>query len=78
MIRTQILLTPSLKNDINHLALATRQSFSGATRYVLQIGLEYAQQKQKIDPLGGLLDEIKYAGKGPKDLSTNDKYLYGA
>lgn len=77
MIRTQILLTPTLYEEIKNKAKNEGKSFSAVIREVLT---KIFIKKKKSG--GEILAEIAkkcsfYDPSLPKDLSVNDKYLYG-
>lgn len=76
MIRTQVLLTPTLYELLKLRAQEESISLSAVVRKALD---KLLRPKKKT---GGeiLLEMAKHAGsnpKAPKDLATNDKYLYG-
>lgn len=77
MIRTQILLTPTLSEVIREIARKEGESLSAVVRSLLEkaLALSFKRKKTGADTL---LEMAKHAVKGgPKDLSTNDDYLYG-
>lgn len=76
MIRTQILLTPTLYELFKMKAQEEGKSLSVIVRQAVE---KLLRPKKKT---GGeiLLEMAKHAGsnpKAPKDLATNDEYLYG-
>lgn len=75
MIRTQIMLTPSLKAQISNYAQYLNISFSAAIRELAQKSLAKLAY-QKKNSVNNLLKLADSAGKGPKDLASNDHYLY--
>jgi len=75
MIRAQILLTPTLTEELKIVASEKNKSFSAVVREMLEKGL--AKQRKKQNAGDFLLKLAKNAVTGgPKDLSTNDDYLY--
>ena len=75
MIRTQIMLTPALYHELKLKAQTEKKSLSLVVREVLT---KHLRKKKKT---GGeiLLEMALDAGSNPdapKDLSTNDDYLY--
>ena len=75
MTRTQIMLTPTLKIQIGNYAKEENLSFSAAVRNLIGVSLSKMSYPKK-NKVKGLFKLIENAGKGPKDLSTNDKLLY--
>jgi len=77
MIRTQVLLTPDLSYAVREIAEEKGESISAVVRQLLDKALTLTKKRKKtgVDFLLKLSDN---AFKGaPKDLSTNDEYLYG-
>lgn len=76
MIRTQVLLTPTLHEALKTMAQAKGKSFSALVRDLLgKIVLKKKNTGGEI-----LLEMAKHAFSDPnlpKDLATNDEYLYG-
>jgi len=75
MTRTQIMLTPTLKIQIGNYAKEENLSFSAAVRNLVSVSLSKMNYPKK-NKVKGLFKLVENAGKGPKDLSTNDKLLY--
>ena len=76
MIRTQVLLTPSLYDALKTMAQSKGKSFSALVRDLLG---KIVQKKKKT---GGeiLLEMAKHAFSDPnlpRDIATDDDYLYG-
>lgn len=76
MVRTQIMLTPTLYELLKMRAQEEGVSLSALVRQALE---KLLRPHKKT---GGqiLLEMAKHAGsnpKAPKDLATNDEYLYG-
>ncbi len=79
MIRTQVLLTPALKLDLQKAAREEGVSFSEMFRRAVILGLRITQPPKKNATLG-LLELAKKAKhshrRAPADLSQNDDILY--
>ncbi|MBD3365820.1 hypothetical protein GF360_00555 [candidate division WWE3 bacterium] len=76
MNRVQVLLKPETITKVKKAAKKNKTSASGFIREVVEKELE--KEKSKKDPIKILLNAAKNASKGgPRDLSTNDDYLYG-
>lgn len=83
-VRTQIMLTKALQYQVDAYAKRSNLSFSAAVRELLNKALsslgDYGE-KNSHNPTNFLLEladkAAKIPGKAPKDLSTNDEYLYG-
>jgi len=81
-VRTQIMLTTALKYQVNAYAKHQQISFSAAVRQLLNKAFSVQTRCQQPDPSDLLLtlsdSAVSLPGKkAPKDLSTNDDYLYG-
>lgn len=74
MIRTQIYLPEDLKQDLEFLAKREKKPVAEIVRRVLK--REMASKKEATTDIFAKI--ASYAGKGPRDLSTNMfDYLYG-
>jgi len=74
MIRTQVLLTPDLLEIIKEIAEREGGSVSATVRTMLEKGVAKFRKKTGME---NLLKMADLASKvGPKDLSSNDDYLY--
>lgn len=74
MIRTQIYLPEDLKQDLEFLAQKEKKTVAEIVRRALK--REMASKKEATVDIFAKI--ASYAGKGPKDLSTNlFDYLYG-
>lgn len=74
MIRTQIYLPEDLKQDLEFLAKKEKKPVAEIVRRAVKKELRYKQETAGDT----LLKIASYAGKGPRDLSTNlFDYLYG-
>jgi hypothetical protein len=74
MIRTQILLTPSLYEALKITAQEEGRSLSAIVRVSLEKMLK--QKKSGKEILKEMLCHAVNIPDAPKDLSTNDYYLY--
>lgn len=77
MIRTQLLLPEDLLNALRDLAAAQKTSVSAVARQKLAKDLPKSLKKRPAAEVMLEMAKHAYKGKVPKDLSTNDKYLYG-
>lgn len=77
MIRTQILLPEDLLMALRALAVAQKTSVSAVARKKLADAMP--KTKKRLSGVEVLMHMAKHAYKGkvPRDLSTNDEYLYG-
>lgn len=76
MIRTQILLTPTLYEEIKNKAKNEGKSFSAVIREVLT-KIFIKKKKTGRDILKEMAKHSFYDPSVPSDLSVNDEYLYG-
>lgn len=75
MVRAQILLTPTLADELRILAQRERKSLSAMVRELLAKAISQKKgRKCGADTLLKMTD--KAVSGGPKNLSTNDDYLY--
>jgi len=75
MIRTQILLTPILAEELRILAKSEQKSISATARELLAKAINLKKGKKCAGDT--LLEMAKNTvSGGPKDLSANDDYLY--
>ena len=75
MIRTQILLPESVFNELKLMASTERRSISDIVREALTLLLN--DEKDGKETLGQLVKDAFSSKNTPRDLSTNDEYLYG-
>lgn len=76
MIRTQLMLTPTLYETLKIIAQREGKSLSGVVRDALtQVFAKKKRPGKEI--LQAMLHDAVYNPKAPRDLSTNDDYLYG-
>lgn len=76
MIRTQILLTPTLYDALKLMAERERKSLSALIRTAVE-KLVMKKKRSGREILQRMAKHAFYDPKIPKDLSTNDEYLYG-
>lgn len=76
MIRTQILLTPSLYELLKMRAQVEGKSLSSLVRTAVE-RLLIKEKKTGGEILKEMAKHAVYDTSVPKDLSTNDEYLYG-
>ena len=74
MIRTQILLTPNLYELLKFKAETEDRSLSAVIREALEKLLKRKKTGKEI--LNAMVKHSVSYPKAPKDLSTNDDYLY--
>ena len=77
MIRTQVLFTQELLNDLRLMAAQKGWSVSKTVRQLVEAKIKNVQSRRK--PAVKMLRDMAnnaYKGKAPQDLSSNDKYLY--
>ena len=75
MIRAQVLLTPTLAEELRILARSEQKSLSATVRELLTMAINLKRGTKCAGDT--LLEMAKHAvSGGPKDLSTNDDYLY--
>jgi hypothetical protein len=81
MVRTQLLLPEDLLNDLRAIAVSEKTSVSHMIR-VLAADKVKKKMKKKMSGIEAIEQMIKYGERHPnpqtpRDLSTNDDYLYG-
>ena len=76
MIRTQILLTPDLSEIIREIAIEKGESMSAVIRNLLDKALRFRKKKTGIETLLKMAENASEGKNTPRDLSSNDDYLY--
>jgi len=76
MIRTQILLTPTLYETLKLQAQAKEKSLSALIREALT-KVFIKKKKTGGEILREMAEHAFYDPNLPKDLATNDEYIYG-
>jgi mRNA-degrading endonuclease RelE of RelBE toxin-antitoxin system len=76
MIRTQILLTPTLRENLKILAKKEGRSVSSLIRELLEKAIDIRTGKRKKISAEFLMKLAKKPIDGPPDLGSNDDYLY--
>lgn len=75
MLRTQVMLTPSQKTMIDFYAETQGLSLSEVVRQAIE--RFFSQPNLQKNTAKMLIERAKHAPTGaPKDLSTNDDYIY--
>ena len=79
MIRKQILLTPTLEYEVKQYAKEKDISFSAAIRTMLEKATNAITPKKNsgVEALLKMAENAKSVKGAPKDLSSNDDYIYG-
>jgi len=78
LIRTQVMLPADLLADLRLIAAEKNWSVSEAVRRgVKSLIVRFKPKKMSGVEMLRKLAENSYKGDAPKDLSTNDEYLYG-
>ncbi|MDZ7586494.1 MAG: hypothetical protein U0946_01955 [Patescibacteria group bacterium] len=78
LVRTQVMLPEDILTDLRVIAAERDWSLSEAVRVGAKNLVEKLKPRKKdaIEMLWKLAQN-PYKGKAPKDLSSNDEYLYG-
>lgn len=76
MVRAQILFTPDLYEELKLAAQQRRESISSIVREAVKKDIR-SQQKKGKNILELLAKHAVSCPSAPRDLSTNDSYLYG-
>ena len=76
MIRTQILLTPALRENLKVLAGKEGKSVSGLVRDLLERAINVRTGRKGKASVDFLMKLGRKPINGPSDLSTIDDYLY--
>ena len=76
MIRAQILFTPELYEELKNEAERKQESISSLVREAVALKV-MKKKKSGREILLGMAKHAFSASRAPRDLSTNDEYLYG-
>ncbi|MBU1129698.1 hypothetical protein KKE45_00060 [Patescibacteria group bacterium] len=79
LVRTQVLFPEAVLEELRVMAVAGNKSVSEIVRSVIE-KFVIKKERKKISGWEAINRMIKHSYKGkdvPRDLSTNDEYLYG-